>query len=165
MSASSFSFAAISTLLSTSHFFSGRFTNPSRIFSTFGPAPARPSTTIRIRSASDAPSHAAATMARSSRRLGAKMPGVSTRMICASPSKAMPIRRVRVVCALGLTIATFCPTNALTRVDLPALGAPIMATWPQRCVMHFSPERPWRRQFQPPVCYWLLPIPGQSLLP
>src|SRR5207249_2132352 len=30
----------------------------------------------------------------------------------------------------GLTIATFCPTSALTRVDLPALGAPITATKP-----------------------------------
>jgi hypothetical protein len=35
-----------------------------------------------------------------------------------------------VVCALGLTIATFCPTSALTKVDLPALGAPTTATTP-----------------------------------
>jgi hypothetical protein len=41
---------------------------------------------------------------------------------------AIPIRRARVVCALALTIATFWPTSALTRVDLPALGAPITAT-------------------------------------
>ena len=59
------------------------------------------------------------------------MPGVSTSRICASPSIAMPISRARVVCALGLTIATFCPTSALTRVDLPALGAPITATKPR----------------------------------
>ena len=38
-------------------------------------------------------------------------------------------------CALGLTIATFWPTRALTSVDLPALGAPTTATRPQRvCV-------------------------------
>jgi hypothetical protein len=36
---------------------------------------------------------------------------------------------------LALTIATFWPTSALTRVDLPALGAPITATNPQRLVM------------------------------
>ena len=45
---------------------------------------------------------------------------------------AMPISRARVVCALALTIATFCPTSALTSVDLPALGAPITATKPAR---------------------------------
>ena len=49
-----------------------------------------------------------------------------------SPSIAMPISRARVVCALGLTIATFWPTSALTSVDLPALGAPITATKPAR---------------------------------
>jgi len=38
----------------------------------------------------------------------------------------------RVVCALGLTIATFWPTRAFTSVDLPALGAPITATKPAR---------------------------------
>ena len=42
----------------------------------------------------------------------------------------MPISRDRVVCAFGLTIATFWPTSALTRVDLPAFGAPITATKP-----------------------------------
>ena len=42
----------------------------------------------------------------------------------------MPISRARVVCALGVTIATFWPTSALTSVDLPALGAPITATNP-----------------------------------
>ena len=46
------------------------------------------------------------------------------------PSIAMPISRARVVCAFGLTIATFWPTSALTSVDLPALGAPITATKP-----------------------------------
>ena len=53
---------------------------------------------------------------------------------------AMPITRMRVVCTLGETMLTFEPTSALTRVDLPALGAPTMATKPARvlqvCVMH-----------------------------
>src|SRR5947207_4951934 len=48
------------------------------------------------------------------------------------PSTAMPLRSARVVCALWVTIATFGPTGALTRVDLPALGAPRTAMNPQR---------------------------------
>ena len=84
-------------------------------------------------SASWAPLHAIATMARSSRRRGAKMPGVSTKISCASPSIAMPRMIARVVCTLGLTIVTLLPTTALTRVDLPTLGAPMTATNPQRC--------------------------------
>ena len=58
------------------------------------------------------------------------MPGVSTSRICVSPSTAIPISRARVVCALSLTIATFWPTSALTKVDLPALGAPMTAAKP-----------------------------------
>ncbi len=38
----------------------------------------------------------------------------------------------RVVCTLGVTIETLAPTSALSSVDLPALGAPISATKPQR---------------------------------
>src|SRR5205807_171822 len=45
---------------------------------------------------------------------------------------AMPRNSVRVVCTLGVTIATLLPTSALISVDLPALGAPISATKPQR---------------------------------
>ena len=48
----------------------------------------------------------------------------------------MPIIRARVVCALGLTIATFWPTRALTSVDLPAFGAPITATKPARVELY-----------------------------
>src|ERR1700737_4325049 len=71
-------------------------------------------------------------MARSSRRLGRKMPGVSTRMICALLSITMPRISARVVCTLRETIVTLEPTSALTSVDLPTLGAPISATKPQR---------------------------------
>src|SRR5689334_7030161 len=71
-------------------------------------------------------------MARSSRRRGAKMPGVSTRMICEPPSITMPRISARVVCTLRETIVTLEPTSALTSVDLPTLGAPISATKPQR---------------------------------
>src|SRR3569832_2189206 len=70
-------------------------------------------------------------MARSSRRFGAKMPGVSTRMICALFSTTLPRISARVVCTLRETIVTLDPTNALPSVDLPTLGAPISATKPQ----------------------------------
>src|SRR3546814_1462013 len=68
------------------------------------------------------------------------MPGVSTSISCTSPAIAIPISRVRVVCTLGLTIATFWPTSALVSVDLPAFGAPTMATTPQCSVI-------WVRSF------------------
>ena len=40
--------------------------------------------------------------------------------------------RTRVVWTFGVTIETLVPTNMLSRVDLPALGAPSSATKPQR---------------------------------
>src|SRR3954470_19823331 len=90
------------------------------------------SSSTQTRSASCAPLQAVVTMARSSRRLGAKMPGVSTKMICEWPSMTMPRIRARVVCTLRETMVTLEPTSALTSVDLPTLGAPISATKPQR---------------------------------
>src|SRR5262245_44548563 len=71
-------------------------------------------------------------MARSSLRLGAKIPGVSTKTSCAAPSVAMPRRSARVVCTLCETIATLVPTSALISVDLPTLGTPSSAIKPQR---------------------------------
>ena len=53
---------------------------------------------------------------------------------------AMPRTSMRVVCTLCETIETLEPTSALIRVDLPALGAPISATKPQRV----SPDRALR---------------------
>ena len=41
-----------------------------------------------------------------------------------------PTMRLRVVCGLGVTMASFSPTMALSRVDLPTLGRPMMATVP-----------------------------------
>ena len=79
-----------------------------------------------------APPQAASTMARSRRFLGANTPGVSTKTSWLSPSLAMPRSGTRVVCTLCETIDTLAPTSALTSVDLPALGAPMMATKPQR---------------------------------
>src|SRR5579862_7369041 len=44
----------------------------------------------------------------------------------------MPRMRWRVVCAFFDVMLTRAPTSALTRVDLPTLGRPTIATWPQR---------------------------------
>src|SRR4051812_38606574 len=94
--------------------------------------PSRASSSTQTRSASWAPLQAVLTMARSSRRFGRKMPGVSTRMIWALSSMTMPRISARVVWTLRETMVTLEPTRALTRVDLPTLGAPISATKPQR---------------------------------
>src|SRR5882757_1252359 len=94
--------------------------------------PSRASSRTQTRSASWAPLQAVLTMARSSRRFGRKMPGVSTRMIWAWFSITMPRISARVVCTLRDTIVTLEPSSALTSVDLPTLGAPISATKPQR---------------------------------
>ena len=104
----------------------------SRMASASSSRPLRASISTATTSASCAPLQALVTMARSSRRLGAKMPGVSTKMSCALPSIAMPRTSARVVCTLCETIVTLEPTSALSSVDLPALGAPISATKPQR---------------------------------
>ena len=60
------------------------------------------------------------------------MPGVSTKMIWLWSSAVMPRSRARVVCTLWVTMATLPPTIWFSKVDLPALGAPISATKPQR---------------------------------
>ena len=46
--------------------------------------------------------------------------------------------RFRVVCALSLTIDTFCPTSALTSVLLPTFGRPTTATMPARKALTYS---------------------------
>src|SRR6266540_483111 len=65
-------------------------------------------------------------------------PGVSTRTIWAAgclPVRlrlTMPVMRLRVVCALWVTMASLSPVSELSRVDLPALGRPRMVTNPER---------------------------------
>src|SRR3974390_3521966 len=60
------------------------------------------------------------------------------RRICAAgrlpcfATLAMPRMRLRVVWGLGVTIASFSPTNAFSKVDFPALGRPMMETKPER---------------------------------
>src|SRR5437764_13480896 len=40
--------------------------------------------------------------------------------------------RLRVVCGLAVTIASFCPTNVFSSVDFPAFGRPMMEAKPER---------------------------------
>src|SRR5215212_1585947 len=130
-SAKSFSRGIRSILFSTRIFGCATVASFLRIASASSSMPALASSSTQTRSASWAPLQAVETMARSSLRFGEKMPGVSTRMIWALSSITMPRIRARVVCTLRETIVTLEPTSALTRVDLPTLGAPISATKPQ----------------------------------
>ena len=57
-------------------------------------------------------------------------PGVSTKTICPRSLLKTPVIRLRVVCGLGVTMASFSPTIRLSSVDLPTLGRPKMATVP-----------------------------------
>ena len=59
-------------------------------------------------------------------------PGVSTRISCASGRCTMPRTVCRVVCGWFAVIATFWPTRAFVRVDLPALGRPTKQAKPAR---------------------------------
>src|SRR6266567_9417688 len=78
-------------------------------------------------------------MRRSRCEPGLCTPGVSTKTICAAgcmPLRAStsttPAMRLRVVCGLAETMATFSPVSALSSVLFPALGRPRMATNPDR---------------------------------
>src|SRR6202163_4967320 len=130
--ASSFALATGSTLLRIRSLRPATSLSLSRIEIASSSRPRLASIISATMSASCAPPHAWVTMARSSRRRGTKMPGVSMNTSCERPSIAMPRTSVRVVCTFGLTIVTLEPTSALTSVDLPALGAPISATKAQR---------------------------------
>src|SRR5262245_15260892 len=128
----SFSLSTMSTLLRISTLGCRTSSSFARIASASSSRPFLASISTATTSASWAPVQAVVTIARSSLRLGANIPGVSMKMSWAVPSIAMPRRRVRVVCTLGVTMATLLPTSALISVDLPALGAPINAMKPQR---------------------------------
>src|SRR5580704_9100983 len=64
-------------------------------------------------------------------------PGVSTNTICAAgctpfsdATSTTPAIRLRVVCGLAETMATFSPVRAFNSVLLPAFGRPRIATNP-----------------------------------
>src|SRR5699024_2594836 len=67
-----------------------------------------------------------------SRVRGRCTPGVSTRINCTSSRCTTPRMACLVVWGLPEVIATFVPTRALVRVDLPALGRPTTHTNPER---------------------------------
>src|SRR5215510_14771714 len=58
------------------------------------------------------------------------MPGVSRNTNCAWGKFFTPRIRWRVVCGLGVTMASLVPMIALSNVDFPTFGAPIMVTKP-----------------------------------
>src|SRR5512133_589059 len=66
--------------------------------------------------------------------LGRWMPGVSRKASCTSPLFTTPSTFVRVVWGIWLVAASFWPSRAFSKVDLPALGRPMMArvAW-RRC--------------------------------
>ena len=69
------------------------------------------------------PPQAEATMARSSRRFGAKMPGVSMNTNWVSASVTTPRICARVVCALWVTIDTLVPPRLKVGAPLTSLRA------------------------------------------
>src|ERR1700757_4196818 len=60
------------------------------------------------------------------------MPGVSMKIICDSDVVRIPVTRLRVVCGLGVTMATFSPKSWFNNVDFPTFGRPTMAMYPER---------------------------------
>src|SRR5215813_6233641 len=147
--ASSADFSTRSTLLMSRILGWPTSASRSRIASASWSRPRLASTSTPAISASCVPAQALVTMARSSRRLGAKMPGVSMKTSCEPSTVAMPRSNARVVCTLWDTIATLVPTSALISVDLPTLGAPINAINPQRAC---SPLRPFAGTTSPTAC-------------
>jgi hypothetical protein len=99
-SSNSRSFFTRSTLLSARMFGARRPSSLARMRSTSSSTPLAASISSTTTSASPAPPQAASTMARSRRRRGAKMPGVSMNTSWLAPSMAMPRSGMRVVCTL-----------------------------------------------------------------
>ena len=69
---------------------------------------------------------------------------VSIRTNCVSPRAMMPVMRLRVVCGLLETMATFSPTSALVSVLLPTLGRPAMVIMAFFCIYSLSVAGPPR---------------------
>src|SRR6266550_1520793 len=92
----------------------------------------------RARSASASDCSARWTMRAFRRPLAVWRPGVSSSATWASGRVMIPRIRARVVCGLGLMMASFWPISRLRSVLLPTLGRPTMATKPARI---YSPQR------------------------
>src|SRR5690554_4870339 len=69
-------------------------------------------------------------------------PGVSTYTTWRSSSVLIPRIWCRVVCGLREVMLSFCPRIRFSSVDLPTLGRPTIATYPQRCVVSLIPLPP-----------------------
>src|SRR5215204_3835193 len=106
-----------------------------------GPGFTEASTTRHTTSTSRMASRAVSTMRTFMRCVGLCTPGVSTNITCASAKFFTPAIRVRVVCGLSETMASFCPRMRLRSVDLPALGRPRKATKPDFMNLRFRHVR------------------------
>ncbi len=104
-----------------------------------GPTPSRALRTISAASESASSRSTRRCIRWVSASRGRWTPGRSTRTSCEPAVVATPRIARRVVCGLSETIATFWPTIALTRVDLPTLGRPASATNPDRVATSGSP--------------------------
>ena len=131
MAAMSFASSTRSVLLSTRIFFTRRDAISVTMARSCGPI----SLTSTSTSSTSIPSIASSTlltMYSPSRVRGLCRPGVSRKTICQSGLLATPMMRLRVVCGLLLTMATFSPTIAFIIVDLPTFGRPTIAANPER---------------------------------
>ena len=84
------------------------------------------STTKRMTSVPPAAASADFIIYSPSRVFGLCSPGVSVNTYCVSPFVRIPVMRLRVVCGLRDTMATFSPSSALSNVDLPTFGLPMI---------------------------------------
>ena len=70
-----------------------------------------------------------------------RMPAVSTKRKSCAPRVTTSSTASRVVPAMGLTMARALPVRALSKVDLPTLGRPMMAI-----LVSCSTNAPWERR-------------------
>ena len=96
------------------------------------PTPALPSTTRTTTSTPSTASRAVRLSRWPNSVRGLCNPGVSTKTSLALVAAQHCSTAFLVVCGLSETIETFRPTIVLTRLDLPTLALPTMATMPER---------------------------------
>src|SRR5689334_7303219 len=65
---------------------------------------------------------------------------------------------VRVVCGWWATIASFSPTKAFSKVDLPTFGLPAIDTKPARCGLRVTCRHRQWRELQHAKCELLPPV-------
>jgi len=127
-----------------------------------GPTPSSPLITTRATSESVSSRSTRCCMRSVRMSRGRCTPGRSVRISWrpAAGSVATPRIARRVVCGRVETIATWDPTRALTRVDLPTLGRParptkphrVTGTWPRPAI-----TSAWRASISPASVSWSKP--------